>query len=71
MKKNFFNQADEIVFRSLTKIIQLMGKKDYPVRGKNIKELIRRVDKKSFLKTTLGGCFIEIANETILISKET
>jgi tRNA(Ile)-lysidine synthase len=71
LKKNFFNQADEIVFRSLTKIIQLMGKKHYPVRGKSIKELIRRVDKKSFLKTTLGGCFIEIANETILISKET
>ena len=70
LNQNFFNQAHEIIFRSLTKIIQRSGKKHYPVRGKSINELIKRINTKSFSKVTLGGCFIDRVNETILISKE-
>mgnify|MGYP006083884613 CR=1 FL=1 len=70
LNNNFFNQSHEVIFRSLTKIIQKLGNKYYPVRGKSINELIKRISKKSFTKVTLGGCFIEIANETILISQE-
>jgi len=67
---NFFEQSHEIIFRSLTKLIQNLGKKYYPVRGKSINELIEKINKKSFTKVTLGGCFVERANETILISQE-
>ena len=67
---SFFDQSHEIIFRSLTNIIQKLGKKYYPVRGKSINELIERIDKKSFTKVTLGGCFVERVNETILISQE-
>ena len=67
---NFFDESHEIIFRSLTKIIQSLGKKYYPVRGKSINELIKGINTKLFLKVTLGGCFIERVNETILISKE-
>jgi tRNA(Ile)-lysidine synthase len=67
---NFFDQSHEIIFRSLTKLIQKLGKKYYPVRGKSINELIERINKKSFTKVTLGGCFVERVNETILISQE-
>ena len=67
---SFFDQSHEIIFRSLTKLIQKLGKRYYPVRGKSIIELIKRINTKSFSKVTLGGCFIEKANETILISKE-
>jgi len=70
LNQNFFDQSHEIIFRSLTKIIQMLGKKYYPVRGKSINELIKRVSAKSFLKNTLGGCFVNRINETILISKE-
>ena len=70
LNKNFFNQSHEIIFRSLTKIIQGLGKKYYPVRGKGINELIEGISNKSFSKVTLGKCFIERVNETILISKE-
>ena len=70
MKEKFFHNSSEVIFRSLTEIIKLVGKKYYPVRGKNINELIDRIDRKSFSKITLGGCFIERVNETILISKE-
>ena len=67
---DFFDQSHEIIFRSLTKLIQKLGKKYYPVRGKSIIELIKGINAKSFSKVTLGGCFIERANETILISRE-
>jgi len=67
---NFFDQSHEIIFRSLTKLIQNLGKKYYPARGKSINELIKKINEKSFTKVTLGGCFIERVNETILISQE-
>ena len=70
LNKNFFAQSHEIIFRSLTKIIQNLGKKNYPVRGKSINKLIEGINTKSFSRFTLGGCFIDKVNETILISKE-
>ena len=70
LNQNFFDQSHEIIFRSLTKIIQRLGKKNYPVRGKSLNELIKEINAKSFSKVTLGGCFIDRINETILISKE-
>ena len=70
LKHNFFEQSHEVVFRSLTLIIQKIGKKYYPVRGKSINELINRIILKKFSKITVGGCFVEIINKTILISRE-
>ena len=70
MNYNFFEQSHEIIFRSLTNIIQKLGKKYYPVRGKSINELIEKISEKSFTKVTLGGCFVERFNETTLISQE-
>ena len=66
----FFEQSHEVVFRSLTKIIQIQGTKHYPARGKNINNLIEKIYTKSFSKVTLGGCFIEMVNDSIIISKE-
>ena len=70
LNKFFFDQSHEVIFRSLTKIIQIIGKKYYPVRGKSIDEVINAIKQKSFTKLTLGGCIIERINETILISRE-
>ena len=67
---NFFDQSHEIIFRSLTILIQNLGKKYYPVRGKSIDNLIKKIDTKSFTRVTLGGCYIERANKTIMIYKE-
>ena len=67
---SFFDQSHEIIFRSLTTVIQKLGKNYYPVRGKSINELIEGINAKSFSKVTLGGCFISRVNDTILISKE-
>ena len=70
LSHNFFDQSHEVIFRSLTKIIQMLGNKYYPVRGKSISKLIVHINTKSFSRVTLGGCFIERINETILISRE-
>ena len=70
LNSNFFNQSHEITFRSLVKIIQMVGKKYYPARGKSINKLIMAINSKLFSKTTLGGCFIDQVNKTILISEE-
>ena len=67
---NFFNQSHEIIFRSLTNLIQTLGNRYYPVRGKSINELIKKINKKSFTKITLGGCYVERVSETVLISQE-
>jgi len=68
---DFFNQSHEVIFRSLSNLIQKLGKKYYPVRGKSINELVKKINGRSFKKITLGGCFVERVNDTILISKET
>ena len=70
LNNDFFIQSHEVIFRSLTKIIQIIGQKYYPVRGKSISELIKKIASNSFTKVTLGSCFIEKINESILISKE-
>ena len=59
LNDNFFDQSHEVIFRSLTTIIQKIGKNYYPVRGKSISKLIKGIKAKSFSKVTLGGCFIE------------
>ena len=38
------------MFRSFVELIQLIGKKYYPTRGKSIDELINRINNKSFSK---------------------
>ena len=48
----------------------MLGNKYYPVRGKSMNKLITGINAKMFSKVTLGGCFIDRVNETILISKE-
>ena len=70
LKKDFFDQPHEVVFRSLTKIVQEIGKKYYPVRGKSIDNLIEVINTKSFSRVTLGGCFIDRVNQTVLIYRE-
>ena len=70
LNQYFLDQSHEIIFRSLTRIIQILGGKYYPVRGKSINELIKAINTESFKKVNLGGCFVERVNKTILIYKE-
>jgi len=70
LKKNFFYQSQEVVFRSFTEIIKFVGKKYYPVRGKKIEKIIQTIKNKVSLKITLGGCIVKKVNQTIIVTKE-
>jgi tRNA(Ile)-lysidine synthase len=67
----FFNQPDEIVFRSLSEIIHIIGNKSSYTRGKKILSLISNINSaKNFKKKTLSGCIFEKSNKSIIISRE-
>ena len=70
LKKNFFQQPYEIVFRSLSESLRLIGKKYYSARGKKLDRLISNFESNYPPKVTLGGCIIEKINQTVIISKE-
>ncbi len=67
----FFNQPEEIVFRSLSKLIHSTGNKQSFTRGKKILSLLNCISlDKNFKKMTLSGCIIEKVSKSIIISKE-
>ena len=70
LKKDFFSQSNEVVFRSLTEVIKIAGNKYYAVRGRKIDKVIDLINIKSSFKVTLGGCIIKKINETVILSKE-
>ena len=70
LSKEFFLQPHEVIFRSLSESIKLIGKKYYPVRGKKLNKIITYLKKQNSYKATLGGCVIEKVNQTVIILKE-
>jgi tRNA(Ile)-lysidine synthase len=70
LKKKFFHHSQEVIFRSFTEIIKIVGKKYYPVRGKKIENILKLILAKNQFKVTLGGCLIQKVNETVIVSKE-
>ena len=70
LSKNFFEQPNEIIFRSLSDLMRKVGKRYYSARGKSIVDVILKIKSRKLNKTTLGGCLIEKVNETVLISRE-
>jgi len=69
-KKIFSDEAKEIVFKSFSDILSLVSGTYYPPRSKKVLNLINRLKKEKFAKSTLGGCIIEEKDNFILISKE-
>ena len=70
LNKFFFQQPYEVVFRTLSESIQLVGKRHYSVRGKKLDRIINTIKNNHQFKVTLGGCLIEKVNQTVIISKE-
>ena len=70
INKKFFQQPYEVIFRSLSESLRLIGGKYYSVRGKKLDRIILDNQKSHYFKLTLGGCIIEKVNQTVKISKE-
>ena len=70
-KQIFYEEALEIIFYSFSDILSLVSGTYYPPRSKKIINLINRIKKINFYKSTLGGCIIEKKDDFVLITKET
>ena len=70
LRYKFFDQPQEIVFRSLSIILREVGKRYYSSRGKSIEDLIVKIRSKKFNKVTLSSCIIEKVSNSIIIYKE-
>ena len=70
LNKNFFNHPYEVVFRSISDSLMLVGNKHNAVRGKKIDLILDKIRLHSLIKETLGGCVIKKVNQTVIITKE-
>ena len=69
-KQIFSEEAGEVVYKCFSDTLSLVSGTYYPPRSRKIMNLISRVKKHTFNKSTLGGCVIEKKHNFILISKE-
>ena len=69
-KQIFSEEAGEIIFKSFSDVLSLVSGTYYPPRSKKIVNLIIRLKKDKFAKSTLGGCIIEKKDNFILVTKE-
>ena len=70
LKDNFFDNSYEVIFRSLSDLIHLVGKKPNFVRGKKIENILSKIKEHKLRKETLGGCVIKMVNHTVILTKE-
>ena len=70
INRQFFKEPYEVIFRSLSESIKLVGKRYYSARGKKIDKIIKDIENNTSFKGTLGGCIIQKVNQTVIISKE-
>jgi tRNA(Ile)-lysidine synthase len=70
INKNYFDQPYEVVFRSFSDSIKLIGEGHNAARGKKIDYILDKIRDNSLKKATLGGCVIKKVNQTVIITKE-
>ena len=70
LSRNFFDHPYEVVFRSFSDSLKLIGNKYNFTRGKKIDYILDKIGKNTLKKETLAGCMIKKVNQTIIITKE-
>ena len=68
--KLFSNESDEITFKLFSDLLSLISKTYYPPRSAKVLNLIKRLKKTKYKKSTLGGCIIEKKEGFVSILKE-
>ena len=66
----FNYESEEVIFRTVGDVISKISNSYYPPRGKDVKNLISRIQSEKFKKSTLGGCIIEKTHNILIFRKE-
>ena len=66
----FFNQPYEVVFRSFSDSLKIIGERYFTARGKKIDNILKLIEENALKKETLAGCIVKKVNQTVIISKE-
>ena len=70
LNKDFFNQPYEVVFRSFSDSLKIIGGRYFSARGKKIDNILQMIEKNALKKETLAGCIVKKVNQTVIITKE-
>ena len=70
LNSNFFNQAHEIVFRSIVHLFKKVGNKYYSPRGKSVDRLLSKFRSGEIKKINISGCILEKINNSFIIYQE-
>ena len=70
IRNEFFEQPNEVTFRSFGEILKKISGKYYSPRGKSISNVLNRIKSKELNKMTLSGCIIEKLNNSWIIYAE-
>ena len=70
LNKSFFKQPYEVVFRSFSDSLKIIGGKYFYPRGKKIDYILQLIEKDALKKETLAGCIVKKVNQTVIITKE-
>ena len=66
----FTEEANEVIFKSVSDVLSLISGSYYPPRSVKILNLIKNLKNKKPKKCTLGGCIIEKKDGFISVTKE-
>ena len=70
LNKIFFNQPYEVVFRSFSDSLKIIGGSYFAARGKKIDNILKKIEKNTLNKETLAGCIVKKVKQTVIIIKE-
>ncbi len=70
LNKKFLDNPTDVLLRSFSRILKIVGEKYYPPRGKSLMNLIKIIKSNNFDKMTLSGCIIEKSSNSLIIYKE-
>ena len=66
----FFKQPHEVVFRSFSDSLKIIGGNYFYPRGKKVDNILTKIKKDTLKKETLSGCIIKKVNQTVIMMKE-
>jgi len=66
----FSKESEEIIFRITSDTISKVANRYYSPRGKDVKNLITRIQSDNYKKSTLGGCIFEKTRNSLIFKKE-